>query len=365
MPLDVPPDAGNDEGSLAKINWNNERRKLKDLQPWSRNPRQINKAQAARLAESFNEFGQVETIAIGPTNEVYNGHQRLGVLLAKYGGEHEVEVRVASEPLTEKQREKLTVYLHKGAAGEWDFDMLANEFELDDLLDWGFEKRDLDIDLWQPEGETPEDAPVPDEELVMRVPDAVWGSDNLYGIPMLDINMQADHLEAPFMGWGTKARKNRMTGTYHFYVEDSRFEQVWRDPLAIANSACYAIVEPNFSVYTDMPKAVALWQMFRKRWITRWLQSIGIRAFVDLNIAHKHDDLRFIGVPEGWKAYCTRAYSARLDETIIEYEQAVRHAGGGTILFVCYGGGKQAEALSQEHGWIWYPDQQTQDAGGK
>lgn len=59
------------------------------------------------------------------------------------------------------------------------------------------------------------------------------------------------------------------------------------------------------------------------------------------------------------------AYSARLDETIIEYEQAVRHAGGGTILFVCYGGGKQAEALSQERGWIWYPDQQTQDAGGK
>lgn len=220
-------------------------------------------------------------------------------------------------------------------------------------------------DLWQPEGEASDDAPVPDEELVMRVPDAVWGSDNLYGIPMLDINMQADHLEAPFAGWGTMARKSRMTGTYHFYVSDDRFEQVWRDPVDIANSACYAIVEPNFSVYTDMPKAVALWQMFRKRWITRWLQSIGIRAFVDLNIAHKHDDLRFIGVPEGWKAYCTRAYSARLDETIIEYEQAVRHAGGGTILFVCYGGGKQAEALSQERGWIWYPDQQTQYAGGK
>ena len=29
------------------------------------------------------------------------------------------------------------------------------------------------------------------------------------------------------------------------------------------------------------------------------------------------------------------------------------------------GGGKAAEALSKEHGWIWYPDQQTQDAGGK
>lgn len=213
--------------------------------------------------------------------------------------------------------------------------------------------------------EVPEPQEEDEEPLVYRVPDAVWGSDNLYGIPMLDLNMQADHLEAPFIGWGTKARKNRMTGTYHFYVDDSRFEQVWRNPIDIANSACYAIVEPNFSIYTDMPKAVAIWQMFRKRWITRWLQSIGVKAIVDLNIAHRHDDLRFIGVPEGWKAYCTRAYSERLDETVKEYEQAVKHSGGGTILFVCYGGGKKAEALAMEKGWIWYSDQQTQYAGGK
>lgn len=213
----------------------------------------------------------------------------------------------------------------------------------------------------QPE---PIDEPT-DEELITRVPDAVWGADNEYGIPMLDLSMQATHLEAPFVGWGTRMRKSRMTGTYHFYVDDSRFEQVWRNPIDIANSACYAIVEPNFSVYTDMPKAVAIWQMFRKRWISRWLQSVGVRVVVDLNIAHRHDDLRFIGVPEGWKSYCTRAYSERLEETIIEYEQAVKHSGGSTILFVCYGGGKKAEELAKQYGWIWYPDQQTRYAGGK
>jgi DNA modification methylase len=31
--------------------------------------------------------------------------------------------------------------------------VLANEFEVDDLLDWGFEKNDLDLDLWMPEPE--------------------------------------------------------------------------------------------------------------------------------------------------------------------------------------------------------------------
>jgi hypothetical protein len=63
--------------------------------------------------------------------------------MSKHGGDYEVECRVSSRPLTEKEREKLTVFLHKGAAGEWDFDTLANEFELDELLEWGFSEVDL------------------------------------------------------------------------------------------------------------------------------------------------------------------------------------------------------------------------------
>ena len=95
------------------------------------------------MQESFTEFGQVETIAIGPENEIYNGHQRLNVLMAQHGGEYEIECRQSDRALTEKEREKLTVFLHKGAAGEWDWDILANEFEMEDLLDWGFEEGEL------------------------------------------------------------------------------------------------------------------------------------------------------------------------------------------------------------------------------
>lgn len=127
------------------ITWTNERRKLSQLVPWPRNPRQITKDQAKRLAESFDEFGQVETIAIGPGDEVYNGHQRLNVLMDQHGPDYEVEVRVSSRPLTEKEREKLTVFLHKGAAGEWNFDTLANEFDFGDLVEWGFRPYELGV----------------------------------------------------------------------------------------------------------------------------------------------------------------------------------------------------------------------------
>ena len=126
----------------GQLTWINDKRLLSDLIPWPRNPRQVKVEQVKRLQESLTEFGQPETIAIGPGNELYNGHQRLKSWADKFG-DIEVDVRISNRPLTEKEREKLTIFLHKGAAGEWDFDTLANEFEVDDLLDWGFDERDL------------------------------------------------------------------------------------------------------------------------------------------------------------------------------------------------------------------------------
>ncbi len=136
---------GDDSAGQGGIVWTNEKRRLGDLIPWPRNPRQIKKAEARRLVESVDEFGQVETLAIGPGNDIYNGHQRLNVLMAEHGPEFVVDVRVSNRSLSEKEREKLTVLLHRGAAGSWDFDLLANEFDADELIEWGFEAGELGL----------------------------------------------------------------------------------------------------------------------------------------------------------------------------------------------------------------------------
>jgi len=156
--------------SSGSIAWTNDRRKLRELVPWERNPRQIRKEQAGRLADSLDEFGQVQAIAIGPDNEIYDGHQRKNVWAAldRYGPDYEVDVRVASRPLTEKEREMLVVYLHRGAHGEWDFDILANEFEVDDLLEWGFDEVELGLigfDPGEDEGGASEKAPLQEIEI--------------------------------------------------------------------------------------------------------------------------------------------------------------------------------------------------------
>jgi hypothetical protein len=129
--------------AMNDLTWTNEKRRLGDLVPWPRNPRQINKAEGKRLAESLDEFGQVDIIAIGPEDEVYNGHQRINVWIAEHGPDFEADVRVASRALTEKEREKLTVLLHRGAVGEWDFGALASWGNEAELVEWGFEPEEL------------------------------------------------------------------------------------------------------------------------------------------------------------------------------------------------------------------------------
>jgi len=129
---------------MSDLTWTNSTRKLSELVPWERNPRQISEADAARLAESLDQFGQIHAIAIGPDNEIYDGHQRGNVWAAcdRYGPEYEVDVRVASRPLTEAERKKLVVYLHSGATGSWDWDRLS-AWEPAALKDWGLDAEQL------------------------------------------------------------------------------------------------------------------------------------------------------------------------------------------------------------------------------
>ena len=129
------------------LTWTNEQRRLSDLVPWDKNPRQINKEQARRLRQSLAEFGQVQAICIDPDNMIIDGHQRKAVwgMADEYGMDYVVDVRVASRKLTDKEQQKLTIFLGKGAAGEWDFDALANFFQVDDLIEWGFKEYELGI----------------------------------------------------------------------------------------------------------------------------------------------------------------------------------------------------------------------------
>lgn len=190
------------------------------------------------------------------------------------------------------------------------------------------------------------------------VPDALWPTDNDYEIPVLDLTMQADAVDLPVEIWGASKRKRRMNGTWLFYTTDDRFEALWTDPTPVVNTGCVTVAEPNFSTNHQMPFPVALWGIYRKRWLGRYWQSVGKRLLVDLNVNEKYFDLNMFGIPAGWRAYATRGHSDLIPQIRHLCEMAKARAESDSILFVVYGGGKALHAEARAHGWIWIPEQQ-------
>lgn len=189
------------------------------------------------------------------------------------------------------------------------------------------------------------------------LPNAIFPTDNEWGIPVLDLAAQATILDSPFTRWGREKRKSRMRGTWHFYTEDRKFSPLWSRPYVMLNSGAVATVEPNFSVHEQTPRAVALYKTFQKRYLARLWQENGLRVIVDLNVSPAHADLNMLGVPAGWRSYATRGATERIGDIEQEHRCACDRAGTDRILFIVYGGGRLVREACQANAWLWFPEE--------
>lgn len=133
-----------------RIQWHVEKRKLSDLKPFDKNPRIITKYGLDQLKSSFDEIGVAQLININTDNTILSGHARWNQLKTE-DADQEVSVLVPDRKLTPKQEEAVIVRMNKNVAGTWDFDILANEFDLNDLVEWGFDEKELNLDFLEPE----------------------------------------------------------------------------------------------------------------------------------------------------------------------------------------------------------------------
>ena len=139
---------------MTDITWTNDTRRLADLVPWENNPKRMTKKQADGLRLSIERFGFAVPLLVSPDGDIYDGHQRQTLMEAikEYGPNATVDVRVSSRPPTDDERRELVVRLKQNQAG-WDFDMLPNLYEREELIEWGF----LPYELGITEGDNPED----------------------------------------------------------------------------------------------------------------------------------------------------------------------------------------------------------------
>src|ERR1044072_6304700 len=113
------------------IKWHLEKRKIKDLIPHPKNPRRLSKDQAYHLQTSLEKFGIADKPIINSNNIIIGGHQRLQIL--KKMGEKEIDCWVPDHQLSHSEIDEMNIRLNKNL-GEWDWDILANEWDVAELV---------------------------------------------------------------------------------------------------------------------------------------------------------------------------------------------------------------------------------------
>ena len=124
-----------------------ENKLLAELKPATYNPRQITSKQYNDLKESIEKFGIVDPIIINKDNTIIGGHQRYKIWKekAKESNVDDITIPCVVLELNKEQERELNVRLNKNT-GEWDFDLLSN-FDIDELVDWGFKHIDLGLNI--------------------------------------------------------------------------------------------------------------------------------------------------------------------------------------------------------------------------
>jgi ParB-like chromosome segregation protein Spo0J len=117
--------------------------KISDVKTNPKNPRLIKDDKFKKLVKSIQEFPQMlelRPIVVDENNIVLGGNMRLKACIEV--GLKEVFI-VKADDLTEQQKDEFIVKDNVGF-GEWDWDILANEWDTEKLQDWG-----LDIPIFK------------------------------------------------------------------------------------------------------------------------------------------------------------------------------------------------------------------------
>ena len=112
--------------------------KINAIKTNPKNPRLIKDDKFKKLVKSIQEFPQMlelRPIVVDENNIILGGNMRYKACIE--AGLKEIYI-LKAEDLTEQQKDEFIVKDNVGF-GEWDWDILANEWDTDKLQDWGLD----------------------------------------------------------------------------------------------------------------------------------------------------------------------------------------------------------------------------------
>lgn len=126
----------------------------------------------------------------------------------------------------------------------------------------------------------------------------------------------------------------------HFFVDDYQFIRLWTNPDAYLPmlSRFQAVCSPDFSMYTDFPKAVSIYNSYRKHWLAAYWQRNGVRVIPTISwIDESSYDWVFDGEPTGSMVAVSSVGTQQDKEATrlfrLGYEEMMRRLNPSAIIF--------------------------------
>lgn len=126
--------------------------------------------------------------------------------------------------------------------------------------------------------------------------------DGKYDIPRILPHRIENH--TGFIGFNyaiTTSRQKAREKAVHFFLDDYQFTRVWNNPKPYVPvlAKFKFVLSPDFSMYTDLPNAISLFNHYRKHWCAAYWQSRGIVVIPSISWAdEKSYDYCFDGEPK-------------------------------------------------------------------
>ena len=112
-----------------------------------------------------------------------------------------------------------------------------------------------------------------------------WNIPNIKGIEEFDKNVQ-------FIGFNyakTCEKQQKTNFGVHFFLDDYQFERLWNRPdkyIQLLLKFKY-VLSPDFSMYTDYPKAMQMWKHYQKHWLGAYMELFGINVIPTIGWSDK------------------------------------------------------------------------------
>lgn len=178
-----------------------------------------------------------------------------------------------------------------------------------------------------------------------------------YGIPKIE---PTSYKECEFIGFNYANTCKKPEGKgIHFFLDDYQFLRLWTHPdkyiPMLSKFDC--VMSPDFSTYTDFPKALQIYNHFRKHWLGAYMQMYGIDVIPTISWSDRESfDWCFDGEPVGSavavssvgvmnskerKALFMDGYREMMDrlqpETVLFYGQVPEECTGNIVKIKSFG----------------------------